>query len=95
MLYEVITGYAVEFSRVTFPYILMISLTSLLGGVMNSLNRFAAFAIAPIFFNLCMIISVVAFNGYFENSGQALSYGVLSAGFVQFLWMLYNAHKAA
>ncbi len=86
--------HAIEFSRITFPYILMISLTALLGGVLNSLNRFAAFAIAPIFFNIVLIVALVTSDWFFTTTGHALAYGVCASGFVQFLWMLYNAHKS-
>ena len=42
----------VELSRITFPYLLMMSLTALLGGVLNAHDRFAPFAFAPVLFNL-------------------------------------------
>ena len=50
---------AVEFSRVTFPYLLLMSCTALLGGVLNALNRFAPFAFAPVLFNLCLITALL------------------------------------
>ncbi len=86
--------HAVEFSRITFPYILMISLTALLGGVLNSLDRFAAFAVAPIFFNIVLIITLLCSETLFATTGHALSYGVFAAGIVQFIWMIYNAKKS-
>jgi len=86
--------YALEFSRITFPYILFMSLTALLGGVMNSINRFAAFAISPIFFNITLITAVIFFGGDLEHSARALSYGVTISGIVQFMWMLFNAYKS-
>jgi len=43
---------AVDLSRITFPYLVMISLTALLGGVLNAHNKFAPFAAAPILFPL-------------------------------------------
>jgi len=86
--------YALQFSRITFPYILMISLTALLGGVLNSINRFAAFAIAPIIFNLTLIAALIFGGHFFETRALALSYGVFIAGIIQFLWMFYNAWKS-
>ena len=50
---------AVEFSRITFVYILFIALVALYGGVLNSLGRFAAAAAAPILLNLCLIGALV------------------------------------
>src|SRR3972149_4196539 len=49
----------IELTRITFPYLLFISLVSLLGGVLNSLHRFAAAAATPILLNLCMIAAVL------------------------------------
>ena len=46
---------AVELSRITFPYLLAMSLVALLGGVLNAHNRFGPFAFAPVLFNLCLI----------------------------------------
>ena len=84
---------AVEFSRVTFPYLLLMSLTALLGGVLNAMNRFAPFAFAPVLFNLCMI-SALLLAGHFETAGHALSYGVLFAGVLQLVWLFVAAKRA-
>ena len=85
---------AVEFSRLTFPYIMMISLTALLGGVLNSLNRFVAFAAAPILFNVALIGSLLLGGDFLKTNGHALSYGVFAAGVIQFIWMLYNSWRS-
>ncbi|MCB9981333.1 MAG: murein biosynthesis integral membrane protein MurJ [Rhodospirillales bacterium] len=84
---------AVELSRVTFPYLLLMSLTALLGGVLNALNRFAPFAFAPVLFNVCLI-STLLFSGYFANAGEALSYGVLGAGVLQLVWLVVAARRS-
>ena len=81
---------AVYFSRITFPYILMMSLTALLGGVLNSFGRFAAFAAAPMFFNAILISALVFGRNLFETSGHALAWGLAVAGVAQFGWMLWN-----
>ncbi|MFH1158789.1 MAG: murein biosynthesis integral membrane protein MurJ [Pseudomonadota bacterium] len=81
---------AVHFSRITFPYILMMSLTALLGGVLNSFGRFAAFAAAPMFFNGILIAALVFGRNLFETSGHALAWGLAAAGVAQFVWMLWN-----
>lgn len=80
----------VEFSRITFPYLLLMSLTALLGGVLNAHNRFAPFAFAPVFFNLCMI-GALLISGWFETPGHALSYGILVSGFLQLFLLLFIA----
>lgn len=75
---------AVTLSRITFPYLMMMSLAALLGGVLNAHGRFAPFAAAPILFNLSLI-ALLLFAYYFETPGHALAWGVLSAGILQFV----------
>ncbi len=84
---------AVTFSRITFPYIVMMSLTALLGGVLNSLKRFAAFAAAPMFFNITLIGALLFFAHKFPTAGHALAWGVAAAGVIQFTWILANCRK--
>lgn len=84
---------AVQLSRITFPYLLLMSLTALLGGVLNALNRFAPFAFAPVLFNLCLI-SALLLSGYFADAGQALSFGVLFAGVLQLIWLVVAARRS-
>lgn len=84
--------YGIEFSRITFPYLLLMSLTALLGGVLNAHNRFAPFAFAPVFFNLCMIAALLL-SGWFETPGHALSYGILVSGFLQLFLLLFIATR--
>ncbi len=50
---------SVEFSRITFSYLLLISLVALIGGVLNAHGRYAPFAAAPILFNLCLIAGLL------------------------------------
>jgi putative peptidoglycan lipid II flippase len=84
---------AVEFSRITFPYLLLMSLTALLGGVLNTHGRFAPFAAAPILFNLCLIIALLFFAPIASTAGHALAWAVLIAGFVQFFMLYYFIKK--
>jgi len=83
---------AIELTRITFPYLLLMSLTALLGGVLNALDRFAPFAFAPVLFNVCLIGSLLM-AGHFESAGHALSYGVLFAGVAQVVWLLIAAWR--
>ncbi len=78
---------AIEMSRITFPYLLLMSLTALLGGMLNAVDRFAPFAFAPVLFN-CALIAALLLSGHFETVGHALAWGVLGAGILQlaFLW---------
>lgn len=85
---------AVDLTRITFPYLLFISLVSLLGGVLNSLGRFAAAAATPILLNLVLIGSLLGAAPLMATPGHALAWGVAVAGMVQFLWLI-NACRLA
>jgi putative peptidoglycan lipid II flippase len=79
---------AVDFARLTFPYLLFVSLSAMLGGILNTLEKFAAAAAAPILLNIVLIgaLSGVAL-GWLPDPGLALSWGVLIAGVGQFVWL--------
>jgi len=79
---------AVALTRITFPYLLFISLVSLLGGVLNSLGRFAAAAATPIILNLFLIAALLAGARIMPTAGHALAWGVALAGIAQFLWLI-------
>ncbi len=85
---------AVEFTRITFPYLLLMSLTALLGGVMNAIDRFAPFAFAPVIFNISLIAALLL-SDYFETVGHALAWGLLSAGVLQLAFLWGCAKRAA
>ncbi len=78
---------AVELSRITFVYILFISLVALQGGVLNSLGRFAAPAAAPIALNICLIAAMLVSVLWHTEPAKALAWGVAAAGLMQFLWL--------
>ena len=80
---------AVMYTRITFPYLLFISITALLSGIMNSLGKFAVAAAAPIILNLIFIISVNLANYNDWDIGLSLAWAVPIAGFLQmaFLWI--------
>jgi putative peptidoglycan lipid II flippase len=73
---------AVSFTRITFPYLLLITLVTLWGGILNSLHRFAAAAAAPILLNLSMM-ATLALAAFFGGAGYAAAWGVLISGFLQ------------
>ncbi len=84
---------AVFFARVTFPYLIFISLVSLFSGMLNSIGKFAAAAAAPIFLNICMILALAVFANYTKTPAHALSYAVTIAGMVQLIWLVIAAKK--
>ena len=85
---------AVSLSRVTFPYLLFISLTALLGGILNSLSRFAASAAAPVLLNIVLIAALVAAEGGEVLTARWLAWGVAAAGLLQFLWLWLACRRA-
>ncbi len=84
---------AVEFSRITFCYILFISLTALYGGVLNSLGRFAAAAAAPVMLNLSLIGAMIVSVLWLDAPAYALAWGVAAAGLLQFLWLWLSIRR--
>ena len=85
---------AVLLSRITFPYLLFISLVSLMSGVLNSLGKFAAAAATPILLNICLIGAILWLVNFTLTPAHALAWGVVIAGAVQFLWLLFCISKA-
>src|SRR6184192_1286708 len=73
---------AVELTRVTFPYLLLMTLVTLYGGILNALHRFAAAAAAPILLNLTMM-ATLALAFWFPGAGYAAAWGVLISGILQ------------
>ena len=85
---------AIEFTRITFPYIFFISLSALLAGILNSIDRFAAAAAAPILLNIMMIGALLVFPDLGLEPGFTLSASVFLAGVIQLLWLYWACHKA-
>ncbi len=86
---------AVIMSRITFPYLLLVSLNSLQSGILNSMGYFAAAALTPVLLNITMIAALFAFTPLFGgNYGYALSAGVTTAGVFQLLWLIWHTHRA-
>lgn len=88
-------SFAVMLSRITLPYLALISLVSLLGGILNSLDRFWVNAAAPILLNVAMIVGLWFFHGddpYETARVQAIS--VTVGGMLQLLWLAYSSRKA-
>ena len=73
---------AVALTRITFPYLALVSLETLLAGVLNANQRFAAAAAAPILLNFSLIATLLL-APFFESAGHAAAWGVLAAGVAQ------------
>src|SRR5581483_6127339 len=84
---------AVDLTRITFPYLLLITLVTLLSGILNALHRFAAAAAAPILLNLSMM-GTLALAAFFPTAGHAAAWGVLMAGCLEFALVAADAGRA-
>ncbi len=73
---------AVSLTRITFPYLFLITLVTLWGGILNALHRFAAAAAASILLNLAMM-ATLAVAWWFPSAGHAAAWGVLISGVLQ------------
>ena len=75
---------AVDLTRITFPYLLLMTLVTLYGGMLNVMHRFASAAAAPIFLSLAMMMTL-ALVTWFPTAGHAAAWGVLISGILQYL----------
>ena len=83
-----------QIARITFPYLIFISLVALFGGILNSLHKFAAFAAAPIILNLCLIASFFVFGEITPTYAHSLALGAFVAGILQFAWVYFYARRS-
>ena len=73
----------VDLLRITFPYILFISLTALAGSVLNTMSRFAVPAFTPVLLNLSFIVFALWLTPYFDPPVKALAWAVFAGGVLQ------------
>ena len=85
---------AVELTRITFPYLLLICLTALVSGVLNGLSRFAAAAAAPVLFNITAMAALLGLTPFVASPAHALSWGIMASGALQ-LALVWWAARAA
>jgi putative peptidoglycan lipid II flippase len=82
-------AFAVMLSRFTIPYLMLISLASLLGGILNSLDRFWVNAAAPILLNIAMIVALWFFHGHDPyQTARAQAISVTVGGVLQLGWLM-------
>ena len=78
----------VELLRLTFPFLLFVSLTALAGGALNSFHRFGLPALTPVILNLCMIAGAWWLSRRLQTPILAMGWAVLAAGVLQVLFQL-------
>jgi putative peptidoglycan lipid II flippase len=79
----------VELTRITFPFLFFVSLSSFFSAILNTNNKFAAAAAAPIILNIFLIVSLSISYFFDLNFGLNLSYAVTLAGLFQLLFLIY------
>ncbi|AFX98233.1 integral membrane protein MviN [Candidatus Endolissoclinum faulkneri L2] len=84
---------AIELTKIIFPYLVLISLVALWGGMLNSIGKFSAMAAAPILLNLIMIASLLITPGILETPSHALAWSVTVAGIVQAFFLAVACHQ--
>ncbi|HWH46359.1 MAG TPA: murein biosynthesis integral membrane protein MurJ [Burkholderiales bacterium] len=78
----------VDLLRITFPYILFISLTSLAGGILNTWSRFWVPAFTPTLLNIAFIVFALWLAPYFDPPVRALAWAVFAGGVLQLAFQL-------
>ncbi|MBW7901467.1 MAG: murein biosynthesis integral membrane protein MurJ [Rhodocyclaceae bacterium] len=86
-------GLTVELTRITFPYILFMSLVALAGGILNTWSRFALPAFTPVLLNLAFIVMALFAAPYFDPPVLALAWAVFIGGALQLALQLPSLAK--
>ncbi len=84
---------AINLTRITFPFLFFICLASFFSAILNSHNKFAAAAAAPIILNIVLIIILVFSKSLEDQLVYFLSYGVSLAGFLQLVFLYKYVSK--
>jgi putative peptidoglycan lipid II flippase len=85
---------AVELSRITFPYLILICLAALVSGVLNGLERFTAASASYVLFNVVSIAAMLWLTPYTPTAGHALSLGVTASGVAQLGLLMWASARA-
>jgi putative peptidoglycan lipid II flippase len=80
--------------KITFPYLLFVSLTGLAGAILNTLNKFAVAAFTPVLLNVAIISCAIYLAPRFDEPAFALAWGVFLGGLFQLLFLLPFLFKA-
>jgi len=83
----------VKLARINFIFLITISLTALLGGVLNSLNKFAYFAATPVMLNVGLVLTFILFPQNNEKIGYIISYSTVLIGSLQLILMFFVCKK--
>merc|ERR1712127_768212 len=84
---------AINLTRITIPFLMLVSLASFFSAILNSYNRFAEAAAAPIILNVVLIIVLLFSKSLNDELIYYLSYGVTLAGFLQLIFLYFFVTK--
>ena len=84
---------AINLTRITFPFLFFICLASFFSAILNSHNKFAAAAAAPIILNIVLILVLIFSKSLGDQLVYYLSYGVSFAGFLQLIFLYKYVSK--
>ena len=79
----------INLTRITFPFLLFVSLSSFFGAILNSFNKFAIASAAPIIINIFLILTLFFANYLNDNLVYYLSYAVTAAGVIQLFFLIF------
>ena len=79
--------------KITFPYLMLISLSAFVGSILNSYGKFAIPALTPALLNICLIITAYSLARYFAVPVESQAWGILIAGFVQLIFQLPSLRR--
>ena len=86
----------IELSRLTFPFLLFICLSSLIGGYLNTMSKFAAMAFTPVILNLSMLVVLFLSLSNSDNQetiSRFLASSISIAGVIQLIWLMYHMKR--
>ena len=83
----------INLTRITFPFLLFVSLSSFFGAILNSYNKFAIASAAPIILNVFLILTLFFSNYLNDQLVFYLSYAVTAAGIIQLLFLIFFTRK--
>jgi putative peptidoglycan lipid II flippase len=86
-------SFLIDLIQITFPYLMLISLTGFAGAILNSYDRFAIPAVTPIFLNIFMIAAALLFADSFSSPAYALAWSIVAAGLFSLLFQLPFLHQ--
>ena len=84
---------ATDMLRITFPYLMLISLTAFVGSILNCYGRFGPPSFAPALLNICLIITATGMLQWFAVPIKSQAWGVLIAGFIQLFFQLIVLYR--